>query len=72
MSENPNKIDYQHLLEQITDWSKELGFQQLGVADINLTEHEKHLNNWLAAGFHGEMDYMQKHGSKRSPSRRTD
>ncbi len=66
MQENPVKIDYQHLLEQITGWSKELGFQQLGVADINLTEHEKHLNNWLAADFHGEMDYMQKHGSKRS------
>ncbi len=66
MPENPDKIDYQHLLEQITDWSKELGFQQLGIADIDLAKHEKHLNNWLAADFHGEMDYMHKHGSKRS------
>ncbi len=48
------------------DWASELGFQQLGVSNIELSKHEAHLNNWLAAGFHGEMDYMQKHGSKRS------
>lgn len=59
-------INYDHLLQQITRWSEDLGFQQLGVADIDLSEHEKHLNSWLAAGFHGEMEYMQKHGSKRS------
>ena len=50
----------------IVGWSEELGFQQLGVSDIDLSKHEKHLNDWLAAGFHGEMRYMSKHGSKRS------
>ena len=59
-------IDYTQLLQLITRWSKELGFQQLGIADIDLSKHETHLNNWLTAGFHGEMDYMFKHGSKRS------
>ncbi len=62
----PNNIDYSQLLVSISRWSEELGFQQLGVSDINLSEHETHLNAWLAAGFHGEMDYMHKHGSKRS------
>jgi epoxyqueuosine reductase len=66
MSATPNNIDYALLLESITSWASELGFQQLGVSDIDLSEHETHLNNWLAAGFHGEMDYMHKHGSKRS------
>lgn len=66
MTEGPNHIDYEQLLQQISQWSKELGFQQLGVSDIDLTEHDKHLNDWIAAGFHGEMDYMHKHGSKRS------
>ncbi len=60
------KVDYTQLLQQIKQWSEELGFQQLGVSDIDLAEHEKHLNDWIAAGFHGEMDYMFKHGSKRS------
>jgi len=66
MSKNLNNIDYAALLKKIEAWSKELGFQQLGVSDINLAEHDKRLNDWIAAGFHGEMDYMQKHGSKRS------
>ena len=61
----PN-ADYDTLLQQIKTWSKALGFQQLGVSDVELSKHEKHLNHWLDAGFHGEMAYMQKHGSKRS------
>ena len=61
-----NEIDYKQLQQHITDWAHELGFQQVGISDVELTEHEKHLNEWLAAGFHGEMDYMHKHGSKRS------
>ena len=66
MPDTRNNIDYSQLLQQITQWSKELGFQQLGVSDIDLSEHDRHLNNWLDAGFHGEMAYMAKHGSKRS------
>lgn len=65
-SDNSDNIDYSQLLQQITLWAKELGFQQLGVSDIELSKHESHLNNWIAAGFHGEMNYMFKHGSKRS------
>ncbi|MBE9563923.1 MAG: tRNA epoxyqueuosine(34) reductase QueG, partial [Proteobacteria bacterium] len=66
MPTTPQETDYTQLLQKIETWSKELGFQQLGVSDIDLTEHDKHLNDWIAAGFHGEMDYMHKHGSKRS------
>ncbi len=66
MPQPPDNIDHARLLQQITRWSEELGFQQLGVSDIDLADHEEHLNNWLAAGLHGEMDYMHKHGSKRS------
>jgi epoxyqueuosine reductase len=66
MPETPQNIDYDQLLQKIETWSDQLGFQQLGVSDIDLSEHEQHLNDWLARGFHGEMDYMAKHGSKRS------
>ena len=66
MPQASKEINYTELLQKITQWSEELGFQQLGVSDINLSEHDKHLNDWIAAGFHGEMDYMFKHGSKRS------
>jgi epoxyqueuosine reductase len=66
MTSHADNIDYSQLRHLITEWSKDLGFQQLGVTDIDLTEAETHLNDWLQAGFHGEMDYMHKHGSKRS------
>ena len=54
------------LLQQIQQWALELGFQQVGITDVDLGEHEAYLQKWLAAGYHGSMDYMQRHGSKRS------
>jgi epoxyqueuosine reductase len=44
----------------------ELGFQQVGIAGIELDEDETRLLEWLAAGHHGSMDYMQRHGTLRS------
>lgn len=54
------------LASRIRDWGAELGFQQVGISDIDLADDEQHLQNWLAEHMHGEMDYMQRHGSKRS------
>ncbi len=51
---------------QVKDWGLELGFQQIGISDIDLGEHETRLNEWLDKGFHGEMGYMQRHGTRRS------
>jgi len=50
----------------IKQWGQQLGFAQVGISDTDLTEAEKHLHHWLEKGFHGEMDYMQRHGTKRS------
>ena len=47
-------------------WGRELGFQQVGVSDIRLEAHEARLLEWLDRGFHGDMDYMQRHGTMRS------
>jgi epoxyqueuosine reductase len=54
------------LKASILDWGRELGFQQLGVADTHLQKHEQHLLDWLEAGMHGQMEYMQRHGTRRS------
>ena len=54
------------LAAAIKEWGRELGFQQLGVARIDLGEHEAHLLDWLAAGFHGTMTYMARHGTRRA------
>jgi len=50
----------------IKDWGIEMGFDAVGISNGDLAEHEIHLNTWLANGMQGEMDYMHKHGSKRT------
>jgi len=54
------------LLQQLQEWARELGFSQIGVADIDLTSAEPGLLAWLEAGFHGSMAYMATHGLKRA------
>jgi epoxyqueuosine reductase len=66
MPETPENIDYDQLLQKMETWSEQLGFQQQGISDIDLAAHEQRLQRWLQNGFHGDMDYMHKHGSKRS------
>ncbi|MGD2128915.1 MAG: tRNA epoxyqueuosine(34) reductase QueG [Lysobacterales bacterium] len=51
---------------RIKVWGEELGFQQVGICDTDLAGHERHLEDWLASGFNGEMDYMARHGTRRS------
>ncbi|MDH5325646.1 MAG: tRNA epoxyqueuosine(34) reductase QueG [Gammaproteobacteria bacterium] len=61
-----SNMDFLQLVKNIKSWGIELGFQQLGISDIDLQNAEVHLLNWLERGFHGQMDYMQRHGVKRS------
>jgi epoxyqueuosine reductase len=64
----PAMIDpqYHTLATQIKVWGEEAGFQQIGITDTHLEEHEAHLNNWLAKDYAGEMNYLSEHGIKRS------
>src|SRR4029077_5957018 len=54
------------LKSQFQARARALGFSALGVAGIEIPQDERHLLRWLDAGFHGEMGYMQRHGSRRS------
>lgn len=51
---------------QIRLWGQQLGFDQVAVAPVELGEAADGLQAWLAAGFHGEMHYMARHGTKRA------
>lgn len=59
-------INYQALADSITLWAKELGFSGIGISDINLSSHEQPLQQWLANNYHGDMDYMARHGLMRA------
>jgi len=59
-------MDYIALAIKIKKWGVALGFQAVGISDVDLHEAEERLLEWLAQGLHGEMDYMAKHGHRRS------
>ena len=54
------------LLQDITIRAKALGFADVGVSNIDLSQAEQRLLAWLDKGFHGSMSYMQHHGVKRT------
>jgi epoxyqueuosine reductase len=54
------------VMQALRGWAHDLGFSQIGVADVNLHDAEAGLLAWLAAGFHGEMGYMARHGLARA------
>lgn len=59
-------IDLSSLSENIKLWGKALGFQKVGISDIDLKQQESKLQSWLDNNYHGEMEYMSKHGMKRA------
>lgn len=59
-------FDAAELARTIKSWGRAMGFQQVGITDTELSEHEAWLNRWLDHGMHGEMDYMARHGTRRS------
>lgn len=60
------QINGHQLVSDIQGWARALGFSQIGVAGIDLASAEPGLEAWLAAGFHGSMNYMAAHGLKRA------
>jgi epoxyqueuosine reductase len=61
-----NDTDFEQLATDIKKWGMALGFQQVGITNTELADAEQQLSKWLDAGFHGEMSYMQRHGTKRT------
>ena len=54
------------LRSAIEQAARSLGFDAIGIADVELTEDERHLEHWLARGWHGSMNYMARHGRLRT------
>ena len=61
-----DSIDFAQLAADIKRWGRELGFQQLGITDIDLSHEESRLQDWLAQGYQGTMAWLAAHGNKRS------
>ena len=61
-----NDNDYTSLAADIKRWGCELGFAEIGITDTDLSSAETEHQAWINKGFHGDMDYMAKHGTKRT------
>ena len=61
-----NTNEYVRLAADIKRWGRELGFAEIGITDTDLTTAEAEHQAWIDKGFHGAMDYMAKHGIKRT------
>ncbi len=64
--ETSGQVNFAALARDIKQWSRELGFQQAGIADCDLSAAEPRLLAWLEKGWHGDMDYMARHGTART------
>ncbi len=61
----PHDVFYQDLAARIKSWGKELGFQQVAIADTDLAEHRAVFQRWLDNGYHGDMQWLENNNDKR-------
>ena len=59
-------IDLANLASALRQEARTLGFQAIGIADTDLADDRAYLERWLELERHGDMQYMQRHGSARS------
>ena len=54
------------LADRIRGWGTDLGFAAVGIADLDVAEAGARLQEWLAQGRHGSMEYLQRHADLRA------
>lgn len=59
-------LDLHQLAQQIKQWGLDLGFQQVGITDTDLSAEEPRLQAWLDKQYQGEMAWMARHGMMRA------
>ncbi|AIU71484.1 epoxyqueuosine reductase [Hafnia alvei] len=59
-------LDLNQLAQHIKQWGQSLGFQQVGICDTDLSVEEPRLQAWLDKQYHGEMEWMARHGMMRA------
>jgi len=54
------------LSARVKRWGLEAGFDAVAISGIDLAQEEARLLEWLGRGWHGAMDYMARHGTRRA------
>lgn len=64
-------IDTNLLTLRLKEFSKNIGFQDIGVSKAEeLTEEARRLERWISQGHHGDMSYMERHFDMRIDPRK--
>ena len=58
--------EHSRIAARLPALAREFGFEQAGVAGIDLGQAEARLERWLELDRHGTMDWMERHGRKRT------
>lgn len=61
-----SEADAVRVAAAIKGWGAELGFQQVGIADCDLSLAEARLGAWLEQDMQGDMHWLARHGTKRT------
>jgi len=61
-----DRRDWHDLSRRIKQWGADLGLDAVGITDTDLAQAEERFDRWLQEGHHGDMEYMARHGRKRS------
>src|SRR5690606_27974411 len=59
-------LDLNQLAQTIKQWGAEQGLQKGGITDTDLSASEPKLQAWLDNQYHGEMEWMARHGMMRA------
>ena len=59
-------MDLHALAKDIRTWALDLGFDEIGITDVDLTGASREYRQWLSHRFHGEMHYMERNVEKRT------
>ena len=66
LSTSPQSLDESNLRDWLGEQAASLGFDGLRITDTHLGPATERLQEWLAEGRHGHMEYMQRHAELRS------
>ena len=63
---SPHRADPAAVARRVRELARGFGFQRCGIAGVELGTDEDHLRDGLAEGLYGTMDWMARHGDRRS------
>ena len=62
---SPLKFSQEDIVSRLETWSSDLGFQDIGIANLDLDSDIGYLESWLDKGYHGSMAYLEQNTVKR-------